>query len=67
MPGIQKSGGVEWQDRLQRGIHSLNQCPLLCKTTLMVRIAQLYIYPIKSLGSISLTQAVVEEKGFRYD
>ncbi|MCX6215335.1 MOSC N-terminal beta barrel domain-containing protein [Spirosoma sp.] len=30
-------------------------------------ISELYIYPIKSLGGISLTEAIVEEKGFRYD
>lgn len=30
-------------------------------------ISELYIYPIKSLGGLSLTEAVVEEKGLRYD
>lgn len=30
-------------------------------------ISELYIYPIKSLGGISLTEAIVDEKGFRYD
>ncbi|GAB2531901.1 MOSC domain-containing protein [Spirosoma aerophilum] len=30
-------------------------------------ISELYIYPIKSLGGISLTEAVVEAKGLRYD
>lgn len=30
-------------------------------------ISELRIYPIKSLGGISLTEAVVEKKGFRHD
>src|SRR5919202_1001342 len=30
-------------------------------------ISELRIYPIKSLGGISVTEAVVEERGFRYD
>ncbi len=30
-------------------------------------ISHLFIYPIKSLGGISLMEAVVEEKGFRHD
>ncbi|AUD03523.1 MOSC domain-containing protein [Spirosoma pollinicola] len=30
-------------------------------------ISELFIYPIKSLGGISVTETVVEEKGFRYD
>ena len=30
-------------------------------------ISELFIYPIKSLGGISVTEAVVEDKGFRYD
>jgi uncharacterized protein YcbX len=30
-------------------------------------ISELYIYPIKSLGGISLTEAVVEARGLRYD
>lgn len=30
-------------------------------------ISKLYIYPIKSLSGIAVSEAVVEEKGFRYD
>ena len=30
-------------------------------------ISALYLYPIKSLGGIAVGEAVVEEKGFRYD
>ncbi|WP_460952329.1 MOSC domain-containing protein [Spirosoma daeguense] len=30
-------------------------------------ISELYIYPIKSLGGISVSEVVVEPKGFRYD
>ncbi|SOD97682.1 MOSC domain-containing protein [Spirosoma fluviale] len=30
-------------------------------------ISELYIYPIKSLGGISLTEAIVDGKGFRHD
>ena len=30
-------------------------------------ITHLFIYPIKSLGGMALTEAVVEEKGFRHD
>jgi uncharacterized protein YcbX len=30
-------------------------------------ITHLFIYPIKSLGGISVSEAVVEEKGFRHD
>ncbi len=33
----------------------------------MPTLTHLFIYPIKSLGGISVTEAVVEEKGFRYD
>lgn len=33
--------------------------------TIVVR--DIYIYPIKSLGGIRLSQAMVEEKGFQYD
>jgi uncharacterized protein YcbX len=33
----------------------------------MLRISDLFIYPVKSLGGISLSSAVVEERGFRYD
>ncbi|WP_187262565.1 MOSC domain-containing protein [Pontibacter beigongshangensis] len=32
-----------------------------------LRISEIYIYPIKSLGGISLQQAQVEERGFRHD
>jgi len=30
-------------------------------------IQEIYLYPIKSLGGISVSQALVEERGFRYD
>lgn len=30
-------------------------------------VQDLYIYPIKSLGGIRLSEAIVEEKGFQYD
>jgi uncharacterized protein YcbX len=30
-------------------------------------LQEIYLYPIKSLGGISVSQALVEEKGFRYD
>jgi uncharacterized protein YcbX len=30
-------------------------------------VSELYIYPIKSLGGISVSEAIVEGKGFRYD
>lgn len=33
----------------------------------MFTISELYIYPIKSLGGISLTQAEVTDRGFKYD
>ena len=33
----------------------------------MLTLSHLYLYPIKSLGGISVSEAVVEEKGFRYD
>ena len=33
----------------------------------MLTLSHLYIYPIKSLGGISVSKAVVEEKGFRHD
>ncbi|RIV26858.1 MOSC domain-containing protein [Fibrisoma montanum] len=33
----------------------------------MLTIQNLYLYPIKSLGAVSVTEAIVEEKGFRYD
>ncbi|GAB3644277.1 MOSC domain-containing protein [Spirosoma arcticum] len=33
----------------------------------MLTLSHLYIYPIKSLGGISVSEAVVEEKGFRHD
>jgi uncharacterized protein len=32
-----------------------------------LRLSQLYIYPIKSLGGIALSQAVVEERGLQHD
>jgi uncharacterized protein YcbX len=34
---------------------------------LPMTISELYIYPIKSLSGIAVSEAVVEEKGFRYD
>lgn len=33
----------------------------------MLRVSQLYIYPIKSLGGIALDQATVTDRGFQYD
>ena len=30
-------------------------------------LQEIYLYPIKSLGGISVTEALVEERGFRYD
>ena len=33
----------------------------------MLRVSQLYIYPIKSLGGIALDKAVVTDRGFQYD
>jgi uncharacterized protein YcbX len=33
----------------------------------MLKISELYIYPIKSLGGISLQQAEVSDRGFKYD
>lgn len=33
----------------------------------MLTLSDIRIYPIKSLGGISVAEAVVEEKGFRYD
>lgn len=33
----------------------------------MLKISELYIYPIKSLGGISLQQAEVTDRGFKYD
>lgn len=33
----------------------------------IIAVQDLYIYPIKSLGGIRLSQAIVEEKGFQYD
>ena len=33
----------------------------------MFRISELYVYPIKSLGGISLQQATLSETGFTYD
>lgn len=33
----------------------------------MLTIQDLLIYPIKSLGGVSVSEALVEEKGFRYD
>jgi uncharacterized protein YcbX len=33
----------------------------------MLRISELYIYPIKSLGGIKLDTALVTDRGFEYD
>jgi uncharacterized protein YcbX len=33
----------------------------------MLKISQLYIYPIKSLGGIALNKAIVTDRGFEYD
>jgi uncharacterized protein YcbX len=33
----------------------------------MIRISQLFIYPIKSLGSIAVQQAALDERGLQYD
>lgn len=33
----------------------------------MLRISQLFIYPIKSLGGIELTAAEITDRGFKYD
>jgi uncharacterized protein YcbX len=33
----------------------------------MLRVSQLYIYPIKSLGGIALNNAQVTDRGFQYD
>lgn len=33
----------------------------------MLTVSNLHIYPIKSLGGISVPEAIIEEKGFRYD
>jgi uncharacterized protein YcbX len=33
----------------------------------MLRVSQLYIYPVKSLGGIALNTATVTDRGFQYD
>jgi hypothetical protein len=33
----------------------------------MVQVSQLYIYPIKSLGGISISSAVITDRGFEHD
>ncbi|MES2375620.1 MAG: MOSC N-terminal beta barrel domain-containing protein [Bacteroidota bacterium] len=33
----------------------------------MIKISELYIYPIKSLGGIKLDKAVITDRGFQYD
>jgi uncharacterized protein YcbX len=33
----------------------------------MLQVSELYVYPIKSLGGISLTTAEITDKGFKYD
>ncbi|MBC7849092.1 MAG: MOSC domain-containing protein, partial [Chitinophagaceae bacterium] len=32
-----------------------------------LKVSQLFIYPIKSLGGISVSQALLQERGFQYD
>src|ERR1044072_6138659 len=33
----------------------------------MIAVSELYIYPVKSLGGITLSSAVIEERGIKYD
>ena len=33
----------------------------------MLKVSQLYIYPVKSLGGITLDKAIVTDRGFQYD
>lgn len=33
----------------------------------MLRVSQLYIYPVKSLGGIALNKATITDRGFQYD
>src|SRR4051812_48958419 len=33
----------------------------------MLKISELYIYPIKSLGAIQLSSAEITDRGFKYD
>jgi uncharacterized protein len=33
----------------------------------MLKVSQLFIYPVKSLGGIALNQAMVTDRGFQYD
>jgi len=33
----------------------------------MLRVSQLYIYPIKSLGGIALNEVIITDRGFQYD
>src|SRR5882757_3871346 len=33
----------------------------------MLKISQLYIYPVKSLGGIAIDKALVTDRGFEYD
>jgi MOSC domain-containing protein len=33
----------------------------------MLKVSQLYIYPVKSLGGIALDKAIVTDRGFQYD
>jgi uncharacterized protein len=35
--------------------------------TQMIRLSEIWVYPVKSLGGIRLTEAQVEERGLRYD
>jgi uncharacterized protein YcbX len=45
----------------------VNKCKIEASLDMNIRVANLYIYPIKSLGPISLDVAVAEERGFKYD
>ena len=33
----------------------------------MLKVSELFIYPVKSLGGISVSNAVVTDRGFQYD
>jgi uncharacterized protein YcbX len=33
----------------------------------MLQVSELFIYPIKSLGGISLSSATITDRGFQYD
>ena len=44
-----------------------NICVVRAPYTENMTISALYIYPIKSLGGIAVSDVTVEPKGFRYD